>query len=182
MLSLKWSPGPLWHLSVGQRCKPRPGLLGMAGRRVISHVVLTDAFSVLGPWLPIGVGCWCKRLGEQKWAATEGALLARDVVPGGILQKSKVIAVWGQVVRAQVCQAESSGEWGRNGSGWSPSVWVRRVSLPSLDTPPMPRRKGLPPAEVGSAPGKALREVRTTEWVSTAARLCTLQGPASCEA
>lgn len=112
----------------------------MAGRTVISHIGLTDAFSTLGPWLPVGVGCWWGKTGEQEWTATEEAPLARDVVPGGVSEKSKVIAVWGQVMGAQVCQAESSGDWGRNGREWSPSIWVRRVSVPSLDTPPMPRR------------------------------------------
>lgn len=57
------------------------------------------------------------------------------------------------MVRAQVGQtplvvADSVGEWRRNVSRWLPLVtgerwmllvWVGRVSVPSLDTPPMPR-------------------------------------------
>lgn len=59
--------------------------------------------------------CWWERLGEQEWAARDEALLAPDVVPGGIVEKSKASTMWGQVVRAQVCQAprvaaESFGE------------------------------------------------------------------------
>lgn len=39
--------------------------------------------------------CWWERLGEQEWTATDEALLAPDVVPGGVLEKSKASAVLG---------------------------------------------------------------------------------------
>lgn len=119
-----------------------------------SSPCITDVFSVPGHGCPFdgGVerrGCWWERLGEQEWAATDEAMLAPDVVPGGVLEESKVSPVWGQVVcQAPRVVAESSGEWRRNvsrwllsaiGERWIPLVWVGRFSVPSLDTPPMPK-------------------------------------------